>query len=490
MAEVEPIGGCSPEMVTALTASFTSAQVDALCNNIANMVSDTDNLLIESINTTWLILCAALVFVMHAGFAMLCAGAIRSKNTMNILLQTVLDACVSAIAFYCVGFAFAYGAGDNPNGFIGDNLFALARYVNRQVPGTVPWQGWFFQWAFAATATTIPAGCVAERFNFNAYLAYSLFISAWIYPVIVHWIWCINGWLSAWNVDPLIQSGMIDFAGSGVVHMVGGFSGMMGAILVGPRLGRFDSNGQPVDMPGHSASLVVLGTVLLWFGWYGFNPGSVVTIAYPGYPIVASRAAVCTTLSAASGGLTGLVISFLRHKAYDLIYVCNGVLCGFVAITAGCHVVEPWAAIIAGFVAAIIFEGVCWAFLKLQIDDPLSAAPMHGFCGIWGVLFVGLMATESYVTETYGNNKYGDQKPYGLFYPGGGARLLVCQLTGVVCILAWVCGQMGIFFYVLKLANQLRISPEEEQAGLDASKHGGSAYNFEAGAKGKVEAHI
>jgi ammonium transporter, Amt family len=219
----------------------------------------------------------------------LCAGAIRAKNSMNILLQTIMDAAVSAIAFYLVGFGFAYGEGPNPNPFIGNALFALSRYESSfsgssnvyawsssgasDNAADGRWTDFFYQWAFAATATTIPAGAVAERFNFNAYLGYTWFISLWVYPVVVHWAWSRQGWLTFNTPGPtgrtkfLFNCGFIDFAGSGVVHIVGGTCGLVGAILVGPRLGRFDASGRPVDMPGHSAVLVVLGTVILWFGW-------------------------------------------------------------------------------------------------------------------------------------------------------------------------------------------------------------------------------
>lgn len=307
--------------------------------------------------------------------------------------------------------------------------------------------------------------------------AYTIFISCWIYPIIVHWVWSPHGWLSAFNTKtPLFYSGMIDFAGSGVVHMTGGLAGLMGCILVGPRLGRFDSNGQPVDMPGHSATLVVLGTCLLWFGWYGFNPGSTVNIvALSGtgsanFYLTSGRAAVTTTLSGAAGVLTALIVTFVRHKAWDLISVCNGALVGFVSITAGCAVVEPWAAIIAGIVGALLFDFTCWLWLKLRIDDPLSASPMHGICGMWGVLFVGLFATPEYVGQAYLNGRYGG------FY-GGGGSLFACQIVGVLVIAGWVMVQTGALFLVLKFFKILRISPEEEQAGLDVSKHGGSAYN-------------
>ena len=289
----------------------------------------------------------------------------------------------------------------------------------------------------------------------------------------------------------LFGAGYIDFAGSGVVHMVGGLSGMVGCVMVGPRMGRFDSNGLPVDMPGHSATLVVLGTVLLWFGWYGFNPGSMLNINSVFYADVVGRAAVTTTLSGAMGGITALVSAALRNKAWDLVAVCNGVLVGFVTITAGCHVLEPWAALIVGGTGALIFDGVCWAFLKLKIDDPLSAAPMHGFTGMWGVFFVGLLAKQEYVFEAYGGSQHDAsdssltqdqilaQYPFGLFYPNGGGRLLASQVIGIICIFVWTVGLMFLFFGSFKLLGMLRISAEEEQAGLDVSKHGGSAYNYE-----------
>jgi ammonium transporter, Amt family len=489
--------------VATLCSAFDTVAADAA--SASEALAGSVTWLTEGLNAGYLILSGALVFIMHGGFAMLCAGAIRSKNTMNILLMTVLDAAVSAIAFYLFGYAFAYGGFSpfsapgtfkaQPNPFIGNSMFALSNfasenpgntYLNGGQDSIAHWQDWFYQWAFAATATTIPAGCVAERFNFNAYLGYSFFISAWVYPVVVHWVWSLYGWLGYVRFSGLSQlfgAGMIDFAGSGVVHMVGGFSGMWGCILVGPRMGRFDSNGNPVDMPGHSATLVVLGTVLLWFGWYGFNPGSVILIAYPNYAVVAGRAAVCTTLSGAAGGIAGLALSFIRSKAWDLLAVCNGVLCGFVAVTCCCHVIEPWAAIIVGFFASLIFEGTCKLWLKLRIDDPLGAAPMHGVCGAWGLFFTGLLAKEEYIKQFYWRE--GGVYPYGCFYPQGNTSglLLASQIIGILVIFAWVAVNMIPFFFVFKFFGMLRISAEEEQAGLDASKHGGSAYNYEGGIK-------
>nr|AAM94623.2 putative ammonium transporter AMT1;2 [Chlamydomonas reinhardtii] len=446
----------------------------------------------DGLNTLLLLYGGALVFLMHGGSAMLEAGAIRSKNAMNILLQTVLDASCSALMWYFVGFAFAFGIGDKPNKFIGNAMFALVDIDTHNTgSGTGKWIDWFFQWAFAATAVTIPAGAVAERFNFNAYLGYSMFIGGWVYPIIAHWVWCIEGWLGYGVIKPFINAGMIDFAGSGVIHMTGGLAGLIGAIMVGPRLGRFDADGKPVDMPGHSAILVVLGTVLLWFGWYGFNPASVLLINSSTYAIVCGRAAVCTTLAGAAGGVSCLIFGFARHRGWDLVGLCNGILCGFVAVTACPHVIYPWAAIICGLVAGLWFEFLCWLLLKLKIDDPLSAGPMHFGCGMWGVFFTGLFARQQYIQEYYvhGPSAAGElSKPYpwGAFYKGYNAdgelvmsdgKLLASQIVGILVIIGWVIGMMVPFFGIFQFFGALRIPPEEEEMGLDRSKHGGSAYN-------------
>jgi len=402
---------------------------------------------------------------MQAGFAMLCAGSVRTKNTMNILIKNVLDACVGAVAYYLFGWGVAYGTCKETNSFIGCGNFGLDDFTD--------WYSFLFQWAFSAAAATIVSGSVAERCAFEAYLGYSFFLTAFVYPTVAHWIWDGKGWLSAFNEDPMLDTGMLDFAGSGVVHMVGGFAGLMGAAIVGPRSGRFDVDGTPRELKGHSATLVVLGTFILWVGWYGFNPGSMLAINGATNAIVVGRAAVGTTLGAAGGGLSALVINYTRAKVWDLTGVCNGLLAGLVSVTAGCPVLEPWACLLGGIIGACVFNAASALLLKLRIDDPLEAAPMHGFCGAWGVFLVGLLAKKEYVMETYGRDS---STPYGAFY-GGGGEVLACQITGIIVIIAWTCSLLGGFFYVLKAMNHLRVPYEEEMIGIDVSHHGGSAYN-------------
>ncbi|KAL9381888.1 hypothetical protein Peur_024923 [Populus x canadensis] len=457
----------STEAATYLCSQFTS---------ISSQLSDTG----YAINNTYLLFSAYLVFAMQLGFAMLCAGSVRAKNTMNIMLTNVLDAAAGGLSYYLFGYAFAFGSPSN--GFIGRHLFGLSDFPTSQAD----YSFFLYQWAFAIAAAGITSGSIAERTQFVAYLIYSSFLTGFVYPVVSHWLWSGDGWANPAKLDNklLFGSGAIDFAGSGVVHMVGGIAGLWGALIEGPRIGRFDQNGRSVALRGHSASLVVLGSFLLWFGWYGFNPGSFLTIlkSYGGSRVfygqwsAVGRTAVTTTLAGSTAALTTLFGKRLLSGHWNVIDVCNGLLGGFAAITAGCSVVEPWAAIICGFVAAWVLIGCNKLADKLQYDDPLEAAQLHGGCGMWGLLFTGLFAKETYVNEVY-SNKPG--RPYGLFM-GGGGKLLAAQIIEILVIVGWVSVTMGPLFYGLHKLKLLRISAEDEMAGMDLTRHGGFAYAYDA----------
>ncbi|KAI4306617.1 hypothetical protein L6164_029878 [Bauhinia variegata] len=428
-----------------------------------------------SINTIYLLFSAYLVFVMQIGFAMLCAGSVRAKNAMNIMLTNVVDAVAGSISFYLFGFAFAYG---DTNPFIGTDFFALFAIPN----GTYDYGFFLFQWAFAIAVAGITSGSIAERTQFSAYLVFSFFIGGFVYPVVVHWVWSSSGWLSPSSSDLLLGSGAIDFAGSGVVHLVGAIAGFWGSLIEGPRVGRFDAFGKPVPLRGHNATLVVLGTFLLWFGWFGFNPGSFdkILVAYPstthqGNWTSVGRTAVTTTLAGSTAAIITLFGRRLLVGHWDALDACNGLLGGFVAITSGCAVVEPWAAIVCGFVSAFVLIGLNILALKLHYDDPLEAAQLHGGCGTWGLIFTGLFAKEEFVVQAYDSGVKGVTRPYGLLL-GGGWGLLGAQVIEILVIVVWVSVTMGPLFYGLHKLDMLRISTNEEVAGLDISSHGGYAY--------------
>lgn len=292
----------------------------------------------------------------------------------------------------------------------------------------------------------------------------------------VYWGWGSYGFLSAWTgkTPTLGANGLIDFAGSGVVHMTGGGAALMGAIILGPRTGRFaPRTGEVQDMPGHSTVLAALGTFILWFGWYGFNPVS--TLAFE-YMQDAARAAVTTTLSACAGGATTLAIHVALKNPPDVSPALNGILAGLVSITGPCPVVDAWAAVLIGFIGAFVYYGSSRLLLKLKIDDPLDASPVHFFCGAWGVIASGLFATKEFVGGVYGTS----ESDYGALMGGGGKQLGV-QIVGVLVIGAWTCVTTGVVFFALKMAKILRVSAEDEDTGLDSSHHGGDAYNFAAG---------
>jgi Amt family ammonium transporter len=424
------------------------------------------------------------VFFMQAGFAMLCAGSVRSKNVKNIMLKNLLDACGGAIGFWSLGYAFAYGGSDKYHkAFIGNTDFFLRNFNEGE-----DYASWFFQFAFAATAATIVAGTVAERCKMAAYLCYSVMLTGFVYPVVVFSIWSSSGFLTAFNTDPFRGIGMIDFAGSGVVHMTGGTTALIAAIILGPRLGRFyDSDGVALDTPvtfkPHSVSLQILGTFILWFGWYGFNPGSALKIANSSSATVASLCAVTTTLAAASGCVTAMFTDTIIQRKlegetqYDLTMAMNGALSGLVGITAGCAVVTPWASIIIGIIAGWVYIAFSKFLIKMKIDDAVDAIPVHFANGMWGCIAVGLFAEPDRMNLAYSTDKH-----VGWFYSwsrnSGDANLLLCQFCGVLWIIGWVSIIMIPFFSILQYLNMFRVDELEERVGLDISHHKGSAYDI------------
>ena len=412
---------------------------------------------------------------MQAGFAMLEAGSVRSKNVKNVMLKNLLDACGGAIGFYILGWAIAYGNDDSSvKTFAGSSEFGLTGVGTE---GGAGHHSWFFQFAFAATAATIVAGTVAERCSMIAYLCYSMMLTGFVYPVVAHGIWSASGFFSAFNDSPMFGVGVLDFAGSGVVHMTGGCCALVAAIILGPRLGRFyDAFGKPLetpaDMPGHSTALQVLGTFILWTGWYGFNPGSTLGISYDGAANVASLSAVTTTLAAAAGAISAISVRYIMaekgKKQYDLSAAMNGCLSGLVAITAGCSVIRPGWSIVVGMIAGPVYLCASNLLIKLRIDDTVDAVPVHFANGIWGLLAVGLFTDPELKAVAYGNDIG------GLFY--GHGSVLGAQIVAILFICAWVTATMAPFFVVLNKLGLFRVSQIEEEVGMDISKHGGAAY--------------
>jgi len=408
-----------------------------------------------ALDTMFLLIAGALVFFMQAGFAMLTAGLTRSKNTTNILFKNLMDFVMCSLAFWAVGWGLAYGT--SAGGFIGTDQFFLTSAGGDGVPIYIQW---FFQVVFAGTAATIVAGAMAERTKFTAYLIYSFIISLFIYPVVVHWVWSGAGWLNGGDGT----WGFTDFAGSTVVHSVGGWAALMGAIILGPRLGKYGPDGKPRAIPGHNMSLAALGVFILWLGWFGFNPGSQLAIASQGDADAVALVVVTTNLAAAAGALGALLTAWLRYGKPDLGQTLNGVLGGLVAITAGCAFVDPVAAIIIGFIGGPIVVFGAELLDRLKIDDPVGAVPVHLMSGVWGTVALGLFASAPGNTGTT-----------GLFY-GGGATLLIAQVVGVLAIGLWTALLAGVMFYALKVSVGLRVSKEEEEAGLDVGEHGTVAY--------------
>jgi Amt family ammonium transporter len=397
----------------------------------------------------WLILCGSQVFLMQLGFSNLEAGSVSRRNVQNIIFKNIMDACLGSIIWFCFGYGVAWGEGEVIGG---SEFFEVTDNTN-----------WYFQWAFCVTASTIVSGAVAERMKLEAYFIYTIVINAFIYPVTVHWFWSGEGYASAGNGGATAPA--IDFAGSGVVHMVGGLSGLMGAYMVGPRTGRFEKVENAQDFTTHSIPLQAFGTFVLWFGWYGFNCGS--TVAVRGRMETAALVAVTTTLAAATGGLTTAFVARFFTKKWNIGLACNGILAGLVSITAPCSVVKPGYAIIIGFIGGLVYYGFSNLMITLKIDDPLDAAAVHGFCGFWGVISVAIFTTK----EDILNAGY-DSDVAGISL---GTRF-GNQLAAAVTITVWTICMSGIMFLLTDKIIGIRTESGSKIGGLDDRDFGIAAY--------------
>lgn len=408
-----------------------------------------DEITAEAVQTTldniWVLLAAVLVIFMQAGFALVEAGLTRAKSVANIMMKNLMDFSAGVISFGLVGFAIAFGPGNALFGtegwFLNSGVFTEGYFGTLSLPTF-----FIFQVAFAATAATIVSGAMAERTKFKSYFIYSFVITALIYPIVVHWLWG-GGWLST------LSTPMIDFAGSTIVHSVGGWAALMGAIILGPRIGKYAKNGTSRAIPGHSIPFAIIGVFILFIGWFGFNPGSELAAdSAVGY------IALTTLIAGATGAIFATITVWLKTGVPDVAMAGNGTLAGLVAITAGTANVSNWGAALIGALAGVIVVFSVFFFDKRRVDDPVGAISVHGVCGAFGTLMVGFLATEG-----------------GLFY-GGGFDQLLTQIIGIVAVFAFVTITSGLLFYAIKATVGLRVPPEEEIAGLDVIEHGAPGY--------------
>lgn len=412
----------------------------------------------KMLDTVWTLVAAFLVFWMNAGFGCVEAGFCRSKNAVNILGKNFVVFGLSSIAFWFVGYAFMFGsvAENDPGKFIGLSRALFMLNGTGADVGTVPqFAHFFFQLVFAGTAATIVSGCVAERIHYGAYMIFALLLVAISYPITGHWIWG-GGWLST------LSTPFQDFAGSTVVHSVGGWAGLVGIILLGPRIGKFDAEGKVTPIPGHNMGLVFLGGMILWLGWFGFNPGS--TLAAD--PKAISHIVVTTNMACAAGLIAATLTAWFSLGTPDFSMTVNGALAGLVAITAPCAYVSASSALIIGIIAGVLVVYAVVFFDKLKLDDPVGALSVHLVNGIWGTLAVGLFADESAAGAKGAN---------GLFF-GGGASLLISQFIGVIAVGAFTVGFSFVAWMLVKAVMGLRVELDVEVAGLDKTEMGMEAY--------------
>lgn len=492
IAELERLAQAQAAQIEKLKKNQdTSRKLDS-SNPSAFTLPDQSTLTAEDIvgalDHIWLLNCGALVMFMQAGFAMLEAGACRAKNVQNILLKNVMDVCVGTIGWYVMGWAIAFGGPYDGDGNLknqviggGDGYFAsgfsTADDSGNQDGGVPPGTlqstqlNWFFQWTFCSAAATIVSGGVAERIMFPGYIGFSFLMCFFIYPVVVSWTWG-GGWLGSVN-----EAGFIDFAGSGIVHLCGGVGALMGAIIVGPRDGRWDP-AKEAEFDPHSLPLIVIGTFVLWFGWYGFNCGSTLSLHLKITGAQAALVAMNTTVSAACGGLSVLIIRALKWKRstgkvkYDLGGMCNGILVGLVSVTAGCSTVESGSAFAIGVVGSFLYEFFSDLLRKLRIDDPLDAFPVHGVSGAWGVLAAALFDFGKgfdYANGSSGFSCLADDD--GNCISGIWTQLLLSNVLEIVAISSWVIFWSAFVLIPMRMMGCLTASQELQLIGMDALKH-------------------
>lgn len=396
------------------------------------------------VDTIWVLLCAALVFFMEGGFAFLEAGFISAKNSLNIVMKVFTDCTVGMLSYWALGFAIMYGL--DKGGVFGHTGFFVSGDLNHIKLGIPIYAYWLFQAAFAMAMASIVSGAVAERMKFGPYIVYTFLAAAVIYPVAGHWVWGAGGWLG--------KLGMMDFAGSAVVHAVGGWSSLAAVLVLGPRSGRYNSDGTVNFQPPHNLHLAFLGTFILWFGWFGFNAGS----SLSGLDMNIGRIAMTTNLAAAAGGAAATFFTMFKFGKADPSMAMNGSLAGLAAITAGCAFVSPASAVCIGAVAGVLVVLAVYFFDRHQADDPVGAIAVHGVNGTWGVLALGLFAEKG-----------------GLLH-GGGLHLLGVQALGVIAVSIWAFAATYIIFSLLKKTVGIRVTSEQEIMGMDLSEHDIAAY--------------
>jgi len=443
-------------------------------NETVTSLTDWDTSFSGALDSAWLCLCGALVMFMHAGFAMLETGSCRAKNASNVLMKNLVNVTVGTLGWWVFGWAFAYGT-LSEGGFIGTSqFFGIGMYTQDAEGNYLPVDcapsgcqstmlSWFFQWAFCTAGATIVSGGVAERVKGPTYAAYAFCMTSFIYPLVVAWTWNY-GWL-----DTVLDVGYMDFAGSGIVHLTGGVSALAGTVVLGPRKGRFEN---PEEFEAHNLPLVVLGTFALWFGWYGFNPGSTLGMSSGETGALAAQVCMNTTLAAATGGITVFLARYAIMKKYDVGGLCNGILAGLVSITAGCGNVECGSAFAIGLIGGLIYQAASMVLQKLKIDDPVDASPVHGACGIWGVLAAGLFDWGKGVDHFHGwsgwSCRAGDD---GNCLTGIGGTHIGAQCILVIVVIAWAGTLSGLAFFLLKKTGLLRIDEYTEEVGMDVKSH-------------------